>query len=83
MLRNAERDLEILTAVGEGAPFTQRALAERLGVALGPLGWPAVPIGAAVAALATAGAIVGIGHPAPRANLAYAALVLRLPRRAE
>ena len=35
MLRNAERDLEILTAVGEGAPFTQRALAERLGVALG------------------------------------------------
>ena len=35
MLRNAERDLEILTAVGEGAPLTQRALAERLGVALG------------------------------------------------
>src|SRR5437016_2777343 len=35
MLRNAERDLEILTAVGEGVPFTQRALAERLGVALG------------------------------------------------
>ncbi|PYN96835.1 MAG: transcriptional regulator [Candidatus Rokuibacteriota bacterium] len=35
MLRHAERDLEILNAVGEGSPFTQRALAERLGVALG------------------------------------------------
>jgi DNA-binding MarR family transcriptional regulator len=30
-----ERDLEILTAIGEGRPLTQRALAERLGVALG------------------------------------------------
>ena len=59
------------------------AASEAARFALGPLGWPAVPIGAAVAALATAGAIVGIGHPAPRANLAYAALVLRLPRRAE
>jgi DNA-binding MarR family transcriptional regulator len=29
------RDLEILTAVGEGTPLTQRALAQRLGVALG------------------------------------------------
>jgi DNA-binding MarR family transcriptional regulator len=35
MLRHAERDLEILTAVGEGVPLTQRVLAERLGVALG------------------------------------------------
>jgi DNA-binding MarR family transcriptional regulator len=35
MLRHAERDLEILTAVSEGVPLTQRALAERLGVALG------------------------------------------------
>ena len=30
-----ERALEILTAIGEGRPVTQRALAERLGVALG------------------------------------------------
>ena len=29
------RDLEILTAIGEGAPLSQRALAQRLGVALG------------------------------------------------
>src|ERR671925_2227648 len=29
------RDLEILTAIGEGTPLTQRALAQRLGVALG------------------------------------------------
>ena len=35
MERQTERDLEILTAIGEGTPFTQRALAERLGVALG------------------------------------------------
>jgi DNA-binding MarR family transcriptional regulator len=35
MLREQERNLEILTAIGEGAPVTQRALAERLGVALG------------------------------------------------
>lgn len=35
MERNAERDLEILTAIEEGRPLTQRALAERLGVALG------------------------------------------------
>jgi DNA-binding MarR family transcriptional regulator len=35
MERQNERDLEILTAIGEGTPFTQRALAERLGVALG------------------------------------------------
>jgi len=35
MERRAERELEILAAVGEGTPLTQRALAERLGVALG------------------------------------------------
>lgn len=35
MERHQERDLEILTAVGEGRPLTQRALAQRLGVALG------------------------------------------------
>ena len=33
--RDAERDLEILTAIEEGVPLTQRALAQRLGVALG------------------------------------------------
>ena len=35
MERQGERDLEILTAIDEGHPLTQRALAERLGVALG------------------------------------------------
>ena len=35
MERQLERDLEILTAIDEGLPLTQRALAERLGVALG------------------------------------------------
>ncbi|MFZ1057908.1 MAG: winged helix-turn-helix transcriptional regulator [Candidatus Rokuibacteriota bacterium] len=35
MPRDHERNLEILTAIGEGHPLTQRALAERLGVALG------------------------------------------------
>lgn len=35
MERHVERDLELLTAIGEGRPVTQRALAERLGVALG------------------------------------------------
>src|SRR5438876_6632475 len=35
MERYRERDLEILTAIGEGRPVTQRALAARLGVALG------------------------------------------------
>lgn len=35
MERQTERDLEILTAIGEGVPLTQRALAERLGMALG------------------------------------------------
>src|SRR5205814_2317553 len=35
MRKSRERDLEILTAVGEGRPLTQRALAQRLGVALG------------------------------------------------
>lgn len=35
MERSDERELEILKAIGEGAPFTQRALAERLGIALG------------------------------------------------
>ena len=33
--RHLERDLHILTAIEEGAPLTQRALAERLDVALG------------------------------------------------
>lgn len=33
--RHLERDLRILTAIGEGAPLTQRALAQRVGVALG------------------------------------------------
>jgi DNA-binding MarR family transcriptional regulator len=35
MERYRERDLEILTAIGEERPLTQRALAQRLGVALG------------------------------------------------
>jgi len=35
MERSEERDLEILNAIGEGAPLTQRALSERLGIALG------------------------------------------------
>ena len=35
MNRHQERNLEILTAIGEGRPLTQRALAQRLGVALG------------------------------------------------
>jgi DNA-binding MarR family transcriptional regulator len=35
MEKNLERDLEILTAISEGHPLTQRDLAERLGVALG------------------------------------------------
>src|SRR5881296_658885 len=35
MERYQERDLEILTAIDEGRPLTQRALAQRLGVALG------------------------------------------------
>ena len=35
MQRHSERDLEILTAIGEGRQLTQRALAQRLGVALG------------------------------------------------
>ena len=33
--RHVERELEILTAIDEGTPLTQRALAQRLGVALG------------------------------------------------
>jgi DNA-binding MarR family transcriptional regulator len=33
--RTDARDLEILTAIGEGRPLSQRALAARLGVALG------------------------------------------------
>jgi DNA-binding MarR family transcriptional regulator len=33
--KNLERDLEILTAIAEGHPLTQRDLAERMGVALG------------------------------------------------
>ena len=33
--RHLDRDLQLLTAIEEGAPLTQRALAERLGVALG------------------------------------------------
>ena len=35
MLNKLERDLRILSAIEEGTPLTQRALAERLGVALG------------------------------------------------
>jgi len=35
MERQGERDLEILTAIEEGKPLTQRVLAQRLGVALG------------------------------------------------
>lgn len=35
MERSHERDLEILNAIGEGTPITQRALAQRLGIALG------------------------------------------------
>lgn len=35
MDRQSTRNLEILTAVGEGTPLTQRTLAQRLGVALG------------------------------------------------
>jgi DNA-binding MarR family transcriptional regulator len=33
--RHLDRDLRLLTAIAEGTPLTQRALAERLGVALG------------------------------------------------
>jgi len=35
MERHDERELEILTAIEEGTPLTQRVLAQRLGVALG------------------------------------------------
>ena len=35
MDRHEARDLEILTAIGEGRPLSQRALAERLDIALG------------------------------------------------
>jgi DNA-binding MarR family transcriptional regulator len=35
MERRGQRDLEILTAIGEGRPLTQRDLSQRLGVALG------------------------------------------------
>jgi DNA-binding MarR family transcriptional regulator len=35
MERQTERELEILTAIEEGKPLTQRALAQRMGVALG------------------------------------------------
>jgi DNA-binding MarR family transcriptional regulator len=35
MERQEERELEILIAIGEGKPLTQRALAQRLGVAVG------------------------------------------------
>jgi DNA-binding MarR family transcriptional regulator len=35
MERRAERDLAILTAIDEGHPLSQRALSDRLGVALG------------------------------------------------
>jgi DNA-binding Lrp family transcriptional regulator len=35
MERSAERDLEILNAIAEGTPLTQRALAQRVGIALG------------------------------------------------
>ena len=33
--RHLDRDLRILTAIGEGTPLTQRVLAQRVGVALG------------------------------------------------
>jgi len=33
--RHVERDLRILTAIGEGTPLTQRALAREIGMALG------------------------------------------------
>lgn len=35
MERRTERDLALLTAIGEGRPLSQRALSDRLGVALG------------------------------------------------
>ena len=35
MDRHDARELEILTAIGEGRPLSQRALAERVGIALG------------------------------------------------
>jgi DNA-binding MarR family transcriptional regulator len=35
MERHGQRELEILTAIGEGRPLTQRDLSRRLGVALG------------------------------------------------
>ena len=35
MERQGQRELEILTAIGEGRPLTQRDLSQRLGVALG------------------------------------------------
>ena len=35
MKQHAERDLQILTAISEGRPLTQRDLSQRLGVALG------------------------------------------------
>jgi DNA-binding MarR family transcriptional regulator len=35
MERSRERDLQILSAIGEGRPITQRVLAERLDIALG------------------------------------------------
>jgi DNA-binding MarR family transcriptional regulator len=35
MDRDTTREFEILTAIGEGRPLTQRALSQRLGVALG------------------------------------------------
>ena len=35
MERHVERELEILTAIDEGRPLTQRDLSQRLGVALG------------------------------------------------
>ena len=35
MERHLQRNLEILSAVGEGGATTQRALADRLGIALG------------------------------------------------
>ena len=35
MQRQHERNLEILTVIGDGTPVTQRALAAQLGVALG------------------------------------------------
>src|SRR5574337_865739 len=35
MDRQAQRDLEILNTIAQGGPFTQRSLAQKMGIALG------------------------------------------------